>query len=230
MSYLQDELDKSIENEEQLSKTSIERSEALDISDALKCHRMRYLKYYALGGKDYSGSSLRTFMLGRVAEKVIVNYLRFRGVIVKKAQYLKHYLDPRIRGKTDFTINKYGLNYVAELKSYDGWGFFRRKKDPEAISKLHEAQGLNYVDILLQSGEQVEDKAIIVEASRDNLNIIETETRPIEEMRETLHNDWKTLITAIDTKTIPPVLEDFPSGKECKYCSRKDKCKELNSG
>lgn len=227
MGNIQYELDKSIEQEENLSKTSIERSEVLDISDALKCHRMRYLKYYGHPGKSVDARGLRSFLMGRVIEKVIVAYLRYRNVIVNKGQYLKHYLDPRIKGKTDFTINRNGQLFVSELKSYDGFGFWRRKKDQPNISKLHEAQALNYVDILQHQGENIESQALIVETGRDNLNIMETLTKSIDQIRDELHNDWETLIKAIDNKKIPAVLPDFPKDKQCTWCTRKEVCKNL---
>lgn len=224
---LQFELDKSISQEESLSKVPTEREGTLDISDSLKCHRMRYLKFFGHPGKEIEASGLRRFLMGRVIEKVLVNYWRFRGILVRKSQYLKHYLDPRIRGKTDFTICRDGKNWLSELKSYDGWGFYRRKKAPEAISKLHEAQALNYVDILLHQKEDIQDQAFIVEVSRDNLNVIETKTKHLGEVIEELHLDWSTLITAIDTANLPDVLPDFPKAKECSWCTRKEICKEL---
>ena len=224
---LQSELDQSIQAEEDLSKIQNEREGSLDISDSLKCHRMRYLKYYGFPGKAVDARGLRSFVMGRVIEKVLVTYFRYKGILVKKSQYLKHYLDPRIRGKTDFTLRRNDKKLLSELKSYDGWGFYRRKKDPTNISPKHEAQALNYVDILKQQGEDIEDQALIVEVSRDNVNIIETLTRPISEVIEELHDDWKTLITAIDTKQIPPVLPDFPKAKDCVWCVRIGVCKEL---
>ena len=224
---LQFELDKSIEQEENLSKVPVEREGTLDISDSLKCHRMRYLKFYGHPGKTIQPSGLRRFLMGRVVEKVLISYWRFRGVIVRKSQYLKHYIDGRIRGKTDFTIIRDGKNYLAELKSYDGWGYYRRKKDQANISKNHEAQALNYVDILLNQKENIEDRAIIVEGSRDNLDILETFTRTIGEVVQELHDDWTTLIVAIDAKKIPDVLIDFPKAKECSWCMRKEICTKL---
>lgn len=226
---LQHELDKAIEQEDYLSQTGEEREGVLDVSDSLKCHRMRWLKYYGYPGKPFDGRSLRTFLMGRVFEKIVVNYWRFTGIVKKKGQYLKHYLDSRIRGKTDATLLKDGKVYVAELKSYDGFGFYRRSKEPEAISLLHEAQCLNYVDILRNQGAEIEDKGLIVEGSRDNLKIMEEYTRPIDQVREELHLDWETVLEAIDSKQIPDVLPDFPSGKSCTYCSRKPICKELNA-
>ncbi len=224
---LQQELDYSILDEENLSKVLEERAGTLDISDSLKCHRMRYLKYYGYPGKEVGSSGLRSFLMGRVIEKVLVNYFRFRGILIKKGQYLKHYLDGRIRGKTDFTLRRNGKNWMSELKSYDGWGFYRRKKEPENISLKHEAQALNYVDILLKQGEDIESQALIVEVSRDNVNIIETKTRPIDQLREELHWDWNELIKAIDTKQIPAVLPNFPKAKDCSWCMKKEMCKDL---
>lgn len=224
---LQYELDQAIKEEENLSKIPNEREGILDISDSLKCHRMRYLKFYGYSGKEVSSSGLRNFLMGRIIEEVLVAYFRYRGILIRKGQYLKHYLDSRIKGKTDFTLVRNGMNWLSELKSFDGWGFYRRKKKPENISNKHEAQVLNYVDILKEQGEKIESKALIIEVSRDNLNIIETKTRDIEEVREELHLDWNELIKAIDTKQIPKVLPEFPSGPECKWCTRKEICKEL---
>jgi len=226
---IQFELDRAIEQEEQLKATPDERSGGIDVSGSLKCHRMRYLKYYGAPGKDIDARGLRTFLMGRVVEKVLVTYLRFRGIIKRKGQYIKHYLDPRIRGKTDFTVMKNSKVYVAELKSYDGFSFWKRKKEPEKLNILHEAQALNYVDILTHQGEKIEPEALIVEISRDNLNVIESLTRPIDQVREELHSDWKRLIKAIDEKKVPDVLPTFPSGYECKYCTVKETCKEIHA-
>jgi len=223
---LQEELDKALVEENALSDTNEERTGGLDISDALKCHRMRYLKYFGYPSKPFDGRAFRSFKMGNLVEDILVGYWRLRGLIVRKAQYFKHYIDPRIKGRTDFTIIKDGKQYVTEMKSYDGFGFWKLK-DRDGLNPLHEAQNLNYVDILQNQGEPVEDTGIVVEVSRDTLRVTETPTRSIVEAREELHADWDFLLTAIDNEEIPDVLEDYPSGKSCKWCARKESCKEL---
>ena len=225
MGQVQELLDEAIALEERWKKLHFEKA-TLNMSDSLKCTRMRWFKYKGYPFKEYDARARRRFMGGRVAEKVLLGYLKYLGDVFQGyGQYVVHYIDKRIRGVTDFTLKLKDKIYICELKSLDGWGYYRRKKEPDKISLLYEGQALNYVDCL-QSKEPIEDRAMIVELARDTFEIMENLTRPIGDVREELQEDWMSLIKWVDGDKIPPVIPGYPDTKECKWCSMRIHCKE----
>jgi len=228
-SKILDLLHQAIEQEEaQTSSPNVDRR-SLDISDALKCRRMRWLKYNNYPRSKFTVKSLMNFMLGRVTEKVLVNYLKtLGGIVIKKQMYLIHYLDSRIRGKLDIILNL-GKIKVVEVKSQDAWQFWKKGKDEAELSSFFEAQCANYIDILQHHGEDVDDKGVILEVSRDTFKMRERDTRDIKDLREKLHDDWQELILAIDEDKIPPVLDTYPDDWQCKYCGVSKACEELQT-
>jgi CRISPR/Cas system-associated exonuclease Cas4 (RecB family) len=202
----------------------------MDISDVLRCKRMRFLKYNNAPSDTYLPEDLRMFDMGNVVEDLLFKVFDGAGLLRRTQQYIVSRIDERIRGKLDFVLSLAGLNKVVEVKSQGDFPYQKRtkKKDPQSINPRYGAQALTYVDTLLTyPQEQIDKEAIIVEVRRSDLELHETPVVYSQEVFAPIEADFRETLLAIDENRLPPVLPDFPSNWECSYCRFKGECKRL---
>jgi len=203
---------------------------AMDISDVLRCKRMRFLKYNNAPADKYEAEDLRMFSMGNVVEELLFQAFDRAGILRRTQQYIVSRIDERIRGKLDFVLTLAGLNKVVEVKSQGDFPYQKRtkKKDPQSINPRYGAQALMYVDTLLTyPQEEIDKEAIIVEVRRSDLELHETYVHYTPAVFAPIEADFRETLLAIDSNTLPPVLPDFPSNWECSYCRFKGECKKL---
>ena len=237
MDYFEKKVLEVVEREEK-QRPPHDGEPSLFISDATKCSRMRWLKFFRYPEKERTPSEQRLFKIGLMIEEWLINKYQRAGVVRRLGEYVRHHIDPRVRGKTDITlIDEDTKDILSEVKSVNSKKFWYRRKEVDPFNADNEkkdgyaAQGLNYVWTFIKQKKYTDLKPVVLitEISRDDLAQLDSRVELTDTWKKVLEEDWNTVLKAVDLKKIPPPIKSFPNEYQCQKCDFRESCLQVFS-
>jgi len=156
--------------------------------------------------------SLRVFEAGHLFHDLVQNLLKPEQVEVKVET--EHFC-----GYADFVTEE----YVGDIKSQHSKGFWYMKKDSYDVN---EKKKNNILQVMFYAKHLGKKWGRLIFISKDDL-CIEEYGFPLEQWTEEVAKEEGILIDIWQKQEVPDAIPRAYEGKECSYCSWKDKCKEF---
>lgn len=183
------------------------------VSDAGRCHLMRYWKRQGKSATDEPDArTQRVFEVGHIFHKWLQDLLQKKGILVEKEKEVE---DIHRIGHADAIIqNEKGL-ILYDFKTVHSRKFHYKRKEGNNGDIHYYMQAYTYATMLPFGVSDIR----IAYISKDDL-CIEEVTVP-DEISETVMRDWSILIEAWKKGQEP---EPNPMSWECNYCIYRSSC------
>jgi CRISPR/Cas system-associated exonuclease Cas4 (RecB family) len=179
------------------------------VSDAGKCHRMRYWKRQGKEGKQEFSLELNlALQTGNLLHAWLQFALQAEGVLIASEMELE---DEHRIGHLDAIVNDVGNLILYDFKTVGGKQMYYLKQDARPKTE-HVAQITTYLDMYLNNTTSTLDQCRIVYISRDTMELLDLE---IPDQGYQVKKDWNTLIGYWERQETPPMTSNQ---WECKYC------------
>jgi len=198
-----------------IKEVSIRDNSKFRVSDAGRCHRMRYWKRQGKPASDLVDSrTMRVFEVGHLFHKWVQNILLKQGVLEGMEVRVE---DIHRIGHADAIVRTQTGLVLYDFKTVHSRKFHHKKKEGADIHYL--MQAVTYASMLPVGVEDIR----IAYISKDDLCIEEVSVFEFADIEELARKDWNDLIGAWE-KQIEP--EPIPQQEwECKYCMYRTACK-----
>ena len=215
MSYIRDLIDRHIAEH----RGEWEPSPKFRVSDAGRCHLMRYWKRQGKEPTDLPDErALRVFEVGHMVHRWIQDILEEKGVLFGKEILVE---DEHRIGHVDAVVMLDGGPVLFEFKTVHSRKFHYQRRLGFMEDTHYFFQAATYAMMIPVKITETR----IVYVSKDDLHIEEV-TVPMPEMRIRAAEDWGKLIEAWEEGREP---EPNPLDWECRYCIYRSTCDHNNN-
>ncbi|NCU42101.1 MAG: hypothetical protein EOM19_05300 [Candidatus Moranbacteria bacterium] len=157
--------------------------------------------------------SLRIFHCGNLFHDFVQSFL-------KDYQVEQAYTDDTLSIRVDAV----GEDEVVEIKSMHSRGFWYMDKELKEKS-IKDVKPQHWMQVMCGALCFKKPFAHLVYVSKDDLCIKEFKISVSPEAKEAVEGEIAKIKDTLDKNLLPPALPRLYNGKECSYCSWKDKCK-----
>jgi CRISPR/Cas system-associated exonuclease Cas4 (RecB family) len=193
----------------------IRSHEKFRVSDAGRCHLMRYWKRQGKPLTDEPDArTQRVFEVGHVFHVWLQDLLKEKGLLIEREKEVE---DIHRIGHVDAIIqNEQGL-ILYDFKTVHSKKFHYKRKEGNNGDIHYHMQAYTYAMMLPFGVADIR----IAYISKDDLCIEEVSVMDTDDISEYVQQDWHTLVSAWNAKLEP---EPNPMSWECKYCGYTSSC------
>lgn len=188
------------------------------ISDAGKCPRYIFFKFKQAPKRDLEPRILRLFDHGNYIHRLVTKALSDQKVL--RGEEITVPTPDYVSGRADAVVKIGDKDYVVDVKSINGNGFRSLKKPRQTY--------INQLQLYLH----------FLEIKRGILLYVNKNTQALKEffidydsdLCQELLDNFQQIEEKIESNTVPPRLDNWPSNKQCRYCDFKEVCSMIGEG